>query len=542
MKFTQAFGIFLSVLFLSSAVFANEPLEIEISLAGQTPFQTIDTAYLNIILRNVGTVPINIEGYSGSIHYEDCPDQSACKSIIFAQCEEDCLILGANEEKSIASYDFTPASSYGEEASGVYTILASAKGVYDDNRGLVFSTSKKIELSVFKPTPFVSQDDDPFLGNPDAKVRLIEFGDFSTPFSKQFHDETLPLIIENFVQSGEVKYIFRNFPLGAFPYDYPSAFASECANMQTKYWEYHYLLFSNVNSFSDENFVMWAENVGMNPLVFQDCISSDEVKKEIGNDVNDGIAAGVSGVPTFFIQNVECETQELIVGAASFSHFASSLTDFLNEDCSTIGGDLSIGIFGGSQEFNKIKLVFGVSNNGNLDINYHYLISVTNPACEGGEKCIHYFPSCDFNSECFSLGPGEFGQHNFSFNPTIIFEDFHHGYLQINVGIISVNDVDQTNNNSYLTFNYLEPEICDDAIDNDGNGKADCSDFPACAEFCFEELNKKIRTQQIQLDELDKKNDRLENQLSVLEDVLNDFILRISNLLCEQANICSQRS
>jgi len=81
-------------------------------------------------------------------------------------------------------------------------------------------------------------DDDPVKGNPDATITIVEFSDFQCPFCQRFHQTTLPLILENYVDTGKVKFVYRDYPIqnlhpnGAIS----TALAAECADEQGKFW------------------------------------------------------------------------------------------------------------------------------------------------------------------------------------------------------------------------------------------------------------------------------------------------------------------
>ena len=92
----------------------------------------------------------------------------------------------------------------------------------------------------------VSLDDDPVKGNPNAPVTVVEFSDFQCPFCSRFFTQTLPLIEENYINTGKVKLVYKDFPLVTLhPNVKPVHVAAECADEQGKFWEYHDALFEN---------------------------------------------------------------------------------------------------------------------------------------------------------------------------------------------------------------------------------------------------------------------------------------------------------
>src|SRR3989344_6219200 len=86
---------------------------------------------------------------------------------------------------------------------------------------------------------FVSLDDDPVKGDPNAPITIVEFSDFQCPFCERFFTETLPLIEKNYIKTGKVRLVYRDFPLGFHENAEKAAEAAECADEQGKFWEYH---------------------------------------------------------------------------------------------------------------------------------------------------------------------------------------------------------------------------------------------------------------------------------------------------------------
>lgn len=147
----------------------------------------------------------------------------------------------------------------------------------------------------------VSSDDDPVLGNKDAPVTIVEFSDFECPFCGKHFLIAHPQIVENYVNTGKVKIVYRDFPLDFHKNAQKAAEAAECADEQGKFWEMHDKLFLNQDSLSIENFKQWAKDIELDPEQFNACFDSGKYIEEIQNDIKDGTKYGVSGTPSFFI-------------------------------------------------------------------------------------------------------------------------------------------------------------------------------------------------------------------------------------------------
>jgi protein-disulfide isomerase len=160
----------------------------------------------------------------------------------------------------------------------------------------------------------------PLQGNKDAKVTIIEFADFRCPFCEQFFTNTEAQIVKDYVDTGKVKYAFRNFAfLG--PASTVAANASECANDQGKFWDFYNYLYKNqpaetdTTMYNTDTLTQAAVTLGMNDGKFRSCLDNKTDDAKAAKDMTDGQAAGVSGTPTFFINGIS------LVGAQPYSAF-----------------------------------------------------------------------------------------------------------------------------------------------------------------------------------------------------------------------------
>lgn len=137
----------------------------------------------------------------------------------------------------------------------------------------------------------------PTIGN--GTLKLVEFGCFSCPFTKQAEPA-----LKQLVADGKITLEFRFFPLPSHGKSREAADAAACALEQNKFWEYHDLLFSKpTREFSQQNFTAWAAGLGMNGQKFAECITSGRGEAVVKRDFDEGVKAGIYGTPTFFTSN-----------------------------------------------------------------------------------------------------------------------------------------------------------------------------------------------------------------------------------------------
>lgn len=170
----------------------------------------------------------------------------------------------------------------------------------------------------------VSVDDDPARGPEDAAVTIIEFSDFQCPFCGRFFQQTLPQLMAQY--GDRIRFVYRDFPLDQIhPNARNAAIAAECADDQGKFWEYHDALFSNQQALGVADLKRYAEELGLDTGAFSDCLDSQKYNDEVDADLRDGIQAGVTGTPTFFING------KRVVGAQPLQTFQTLIEQALAE-------------------------------------------------------------------------------------------------------------------------------------------------------------------------------------------------------------------
>lgn len=171
----------------------------------------------------------------------------------------------------------------------------------------------------------------PVSGNENAKVTIVEFSDFQCPFCKRFFDETYSQLKRDYVDTGKVKFYYRHLPLAIHPLAQDAAEATECANEQDKFWEFHDLLFQNFDEWTTvteaqlpDTLTGYAGDLGMNTEEFNTCLTSNKHEEKVKKDAAAGQAAGASGTPTFFING------KPLVGAYPYETFKTVIEEELS--------------------------------------------------------------------------------------------------------------------------------------------------------------------------------------------------------------------
>lgn len=186
------------------------------------------------------------------------------------------------------------------------------------------STPKPTETPSPTSAPTYSVDTGhlPTLGNNDAKVTIVEFSDFQCPYCQSFQNSTFGQIKNTYIDTGKVKFAYRHFPLSKHANAQKAAEASECANDQGKFWDYHDKLFATQSDWEGKNnddaiqaFTDLANQIGIDGSIFNSCVISVKHTGDVNADSSAGQSIGVSGTPSFFING------QIVSGAQPFDTF-----------------------------------------------------------------------------------------------------------------------------------------------------------------------------------------------------------------------------
>lgn len=174
------------------------------------------------------------------------------------------------------------------------------------------------------------------MGSPDAPITIIEYGDYQCPYCLQFWRETEPQIIEEYVNTGQVYFEFRAYPIIG-PESYTAAEGAYCAGEQDKFWDFHDTLFTNwtgenVGDYTTDKLFLYAETLQLDTAAFEQCMSEGTHKGTVEQDKANAEADGVYATPTLFINGIKVE------GAQPFADIKRIIEDILDGGMNTMNG------------------------------------------------------------------------------------------------------------------------------------------------------------------------------------------------------------
>ena len=182
----------------------------------------------------------------------------------------------------------------------------------------------------------ISIGSSPVNGNADATVTLIEYSDYQCPYCARHYRAVMPILQEEYIDTGKLKFVMREYPLPTLHKDASNAAqAAMCAGKQGKYWEMHNLLFENQKELGVDSVKSFAGTIGLDTAAFNECLDNKEMVGPVRKDLASGAKLGMGGTPGFFLgltdqgdpDKVDLSVQ--IKGAQSIDKFKASIDDLL---------------------------------------------------------------------------------------------------------------------------------------------------------------------------------------------------------------------
>lgn len=191
---------------------------------------------------------------------------------------------------------------------------------------IVVRQQKNTSDSTISDTTTVSLDKS--LGNENAPVVVVEYGDYQCPACGRFASTEKPKLVEEFVKTGEVRFVFRSFQFIGEE-SFWAAEAAECANEQGKYWEYYEKLYSsqegeNIGTFGKENLEKFANELGLQTTLFNECLASGKFSDKVKAETLEAQNLGLRSTPSLIVNG------ELVDGGNQYEILREKILELLS--------------------------------------------------------------------------------------------------------------------------------------------------------------------------------------------------------------------
>jgi protein-disulfide isomerase len=177
-------------------------------------------------------------------------------------------------------------------------------------------------------------DDGRIRGRADAPITLIEYSDFTCGYCGKFFRETWPRLLAKYIETGKVRFVYRDYPRSDQGTGVEAAVAARCAGSQGRYWQMHDRLFSERGRLDSGSFKSYAKVIGLDETSFAKCFDEREYLESIFRDRQEANRWGFHGTPGFILFRTvggptEKEPAVAIPGAVPFEDFAEEIDRML---------------------------------------------------------------------------------------------------------------------------------------------------------------------------------------------------------------------
>ena len=207
----------------------------------------------------------------------------------------------------------------------IVTVMFGLNGTFDESELAIKPTP---EMDSIGPTEITMEtfveNGSPVLGNPNASITLVEFGDYQCHYCHVFFESIEGKIMKNYIETGKVKMIFKDYNIIGKD-SVKASQGAHCANDQGLFWEYHDRLYSNWTGenngwASGANLANYAQDIGLEMNQWTDCMSQQKHSKTILDSNEDAKKLQLTGTPAFFIISSDGQVSKLF-GAQPFEVF-----------------------------------------------------------------------------------------------------------------------------------------------------------------------------------------------------------------------------
>ena len=175
---------------------------------------------------------------------------------------------------------------------------------------------------------------EPVLGNPSAPLTIVEFSDFECSYCRRFHEQVMPQLKRDYIDTGLVRFVHKDLPLPFHPHALPAAAAARCAGEQNRYWELYSSLFDQQNCLGCKGVLAIAAEAGINVSRLQACMKKESTLALINANRSEASLHNISATPTFIIGPTRSDGSldgQILEGALPWVTFQSTIEKALRK-------------------------------------------------------------------------------------------------------------------------------------------------------------------------------------------------------------------
>ena len=175
---------------------------------------------------------------------------------------------------------------------------------------------------------------EPALGDASAPLTIVEFSDFECSYCRRFHEQVMPQLKSEYIDTGLVRFVHKDLPLPFHPHALPAAAAARCAGEQNRYWDLYAALFDQQNCLNCKGVLAIAAEEELNTAALQACMERKSTVTLINANRSEASLHNISATPTFVLGPTQSDGSldgRVIEGALPWSTFKSTIDEALRE-------------------------------------------------------------------------------------------------------------------------------------------------------------------------------------------------------------------
>ena len=189
-----------------------------------------------------------------------------------------------------------------------------------------------------RPSPAITSPlllkEEPALGDASAPLTIVEFSDFECSYCRRFHEQVMPHLKRDYIDTGLVRFVHKDLPLPFHPHALPAAAAARCAGEQNRYWDLYAALFDQQNCLSCKGVLTIAAEEQLDTAALQTCMERKATVAVINANSSEASLHNISATPTFVIGPSQSDGSldgQVIEGAMPWSTFKSTIDKALHD-------------------------------------------------------------------------------------------------------------------------------------------------------------------------------------------------------------------
>ena len=180
----------------------------------------------------------------------------------------------------------------------------------------------------------LSLQGEPLLGDSSAPLTIVEFSDFECSYCRRFHDEVLPKLKSQYIDTGLVRFIHKDLPLPFHSNAMPAAAAARCAGEQNRYWDMYTSIFNDQNCLSCKGVIAIASEAKLNTADLEACMKRNSTLAGINANRSEASLHNIRATPTFIIGPTQSESTldgSVIEGVLPWETFRATVEEALSK-------------------------------------------------------------------------------------------------------------------------------------------------------------------------------------------------------------------